>query len=180
MPEYRFPRWRQVAFGAVLIAVLVVTIGPPVSQGTLIVRVTGIIPPGVISHVYIRFSSMQVHISGFAKGSGLITLTQLLPRIDLVQAPSPSALDTLVSARISSGRYDFIILQPENATMITLSGQSTPLALSSANSEVGAVVAIPVPPNRSGDVLVVLNADYVQLIASTPALSLSLVQAVGA
>ncbi len=164
-------------FAAVLIAVLVVTIGPPISQGTLNVRVTGIIPQGIVSHVYVKFSSVQIHISGFAKGSGLITLTQLLPRIDLVQAQNPSALDTLISARISSGRYDAITLQPDNATIITSNGQSTPLTL---NSAVSAAVPIPVPPNRSGDVLVVLDADYVQLIASTPLISLSLVQAVGA
>jgi uncharacterized protein DUF4382 len=177
VPEYRFPRWRQAVFVAVMIAVLVVTIGPPVSQGTLNVRVTGIIPPGIISHVYVRFSSVQIHISGFASSSGLITLTQLLPRIDLVQVQNPSALDTLISARISSGRYDSIILQPANATVIASTGQSTPVSL---NSALSAAAMIQVPPNSSGDVLVILNADYVQLISSTPFISLSLVQAVGA
>ncbi len=162
---------------AVLIAILVVTIGPPVSQGTIRVRVAGIIPPGIVSHVYIRFSSVQLHVSGFAKGSGLITLTQLLPRIDLVQAQNQLTLDPLISATVSSGRYDTITLQADNATIVNSNGQSTPLTV---GSTVNAVVTIPVLPNHSGDILVVLNADYVQLISSTPFISLSLVQAVGA
>ncbi len=177
MPEYRFPKWRQLVFVAVLVAILVVAIGPPISQGTIRVRVAGIIPPGIISHVYIRFSSIQLHVSGFSKSSGLVTLTQLLPRIDLVQAQNQPTLDPLISATVSSGRYDAITLQADNATIVNTNGQFTPL---NVGSTLNAAVIIPVPPNHSGDVLVVLNVDYVQLISSTPFISLSLVQAVGA
>lgn len=160
-----------------LIAILVVTIAPPVSQGTIRVRVTGIIPPGIISHVYVKFGSVKLHTSGFTKGAGLVTLTQLLPRVDLVQAQHQPTLDPLISATISSGRYDTITLQADSATIVDSNGQSTLLTV---GSTVNAAVTIPVPPNHSGDVLVVLNADYVQLISSTPFISLSLVQAVGA
>src|SRR5881628_1383240 len=125
MAEYPFPKWRQLVFVAVLIAVLVVTLAPPVSQGIIRVRVAGVIPPGIVSHVYVRFSSVQLHVSGFPGGSGLVTLTQLLPRIDLVQAQDQLTLDPLISARISSGRYDAITLRAENATIVNSNGQST-------------------------------------------------------
>ncbi|OLD01169.1 MAG: hypothetical protein AUJ07_11895 [Crenarchaeota archaeon 13_1_40CM_3_53_5] len=177
MPEYPFPKWRQLVFVAVLIAVLVVTLAPPVSQGTIRVRVAGVIPPGIVSHVYIRFISVQLHVSGFPGSSGFVTLTQLLPRIDLVQPQNQLALDPLISAKISSGRYDEITLQADNATIVNSNGQSIPISI---GKSVSAVVTVPVPPNRSGDVLVILNADYVQLISATPFISLSLVQAVGA
>ena|SRR2546428_1187554 len=177
MPEYQLPRWRQLVFVAVLIAVLVVTIGPPVSTGTVRVRVAGIIPQGIISHLYVTFGQVQLHVSGFPAGSGIVTLIHLLPRVDLVQPTNPQTLDPLISAPVSSGRYDSITLLAANATIVNVNGQSTPLTI---GSTLNAAVTIPVPPNHSGDVLVVLNADYVQLIASTPSISLSLVQAVGA
>ncbi len=160
-------------FIALLIIILVIILAPPISQGTVNVRIYGSTPQGVVSHVYVKFGQVQLHTAGLPEESGWVMFTHLVPSIDLVPLPSQFVPITLLSSRIQSGRYDSVKLTILNSTVVITNGQGTPLSTPVA---LAANVTIPVPPNGNGDVLIVLGLDYALLTASSPSLSASILQ----
>ncbi len=175
MTEYRFPRWRQVPFVAVLMVVLVLSFAPSITRGTINIRIYALIPQGVVSHVYASFSSVQLHVSGFPQETGLVTISQsqLVPRLDLLPRPGQFVPSTILATTVTSGRYDAVKLLFSNSTVVLASGQRTGIP---SGPSLSANVTIPVPPNGNGDVLVVLSLDYSALISSTPSISATIAQ----
>jgi hypothetical protein len=171
--EYRFPGWRRIAFVALLIVILVIILAPPISQGTVNVRIYGSPPQGVVSHVFVKFSQVELHTAGVPIESGWVTLTQTVPRIDLVSLPGQFVPNTLLSSKIQSGRYDSIRLSIANSTVVITNTLGTPV---STRLVIAANATIPVPPNGNGDVLVVLGLDYTLLASSPPSLSARIIQ----
>ena len=160
-------------FGALLIVILVVTLAPSVTQGTVNVRVYGFIPGGTVSHIYVKFSEVSLHTAGYPADSGWVNFANVLPRVDLVPQPSQLVPDALISARIQSGRYDAIRLVAANSTVVI---DNTPGLRVVTGSTVSANVTLPVPPSGIGEVLVLILVDYSLILASEPQLSLSVLQ----
>jgi len=174
LTNYPYPAWRRIVFVAALIVVIVISFAPSVTQGTVNVRVYGFVQGAAISHIYVRFSEVSLHTAGYPPESGWVTLTQLLPSVDLVPHPSQPVPQPLVSVQIQSGRYDAVRLVAANSTVVidNAPGMAVP-----AGSTVNANMTLPVPPSGAGDLLVVLLVDYAQLLGSQPALSLTLLHA---
>lgn len=174
MATYPFPPWRRVIFVAVLITILVVTFASSVTQGTVNVRVSGFVPGAAITHIYVRFSEVRLHTAGYPAESGWVILTNLLPVVDLVPQRNQVVPDAIISARIQSGRYDAVELRAANSTFVIGNAPGTRV---SVGSTVSANVTLPVPPNRTGDVLVIVLVDYQAILSGSPVLSLKLLQA---
>ena len=173
MNTYPFPSWRRVTFVALLIIVLVVALAPSITQGTVSVRVYGLVDSGVVSHVFVKFSQVQLHTAGYPSNSGWLTLSQTLPRVDLVPKPGQLVPETITSLQVQSGRYDSIKLLIQNATIVVNNGPGIPI---SSGPSLAANVTLPVPPNRSGEVLFVVTLDYSLLVADPPSLVISILQ----
>ncbi len=174
MTDYPFAAWRRVIFVAALIVILVIAFAPSITQGTVNIRVYGFVPGGPVSHLYVKFSEVSLHTAGYPEDSGWVTLTNLLPRVDLVPQPNQLVPESIISARIQSGRYDAIKLVASNSTLVLASSPGVPI---STGSTVNANVTLPIPPNGIGDVLFLLVVDYSALLSSQPTLSLTLLQA---
>lgn len=170
--EYLFPGWRRIAFVALLIVILVVILAPPISQGTVNVRIYGSASQGVVSHVFVKFSEVELHTAGVPSESGWVHLTPV-PRIDLVSPPGQLVPNTLLSSKIQSGRYDSIRLSIANSTVVITNPLGTPV---STRLVIAANATIPVPPNGNGDVLVVIDLDYTLLASTPPSLSARVLQ----
>ena len=177
MTEYQFPGWRKIIFVAVLIVIIVISLAPAISQGTVNVRVYGPPSDGLVSHVFVKFSQVELHNAGFPTDSGWVTFTQVIPKVDLVSSPGQFVPQVLLTSRIQSGRYDTIKLTVANATIVVNSITSAPV---STGLVLNTDLTIPVPPNGSGDVLVVLTLDYRQLLDTPPALAVQILQATAA
>ncbi len=173
MPVYQFPGWRRVLFVAVLIVVIVIALAPSISQGTVTLRIYSLFVPSVVSHVFVGFTKVVLHEAGLPNGTGLLTISQGFPNIDLVSPPTQLVPQAIMSTQIHSGRYDAIALVFSNSTLV-IAGRSIPV---SAPSTINAYLTLPVPPNGIGDVLLVVSFDYSALFASQPSLSLILLQA---
>src|SRR5690349_5424278 len=115
---YPYPGWRRVIFAAVLIVVLVITLAPSITQGTIKVYIYGVTTPGVIDHLYVKFTSLQFHTNGVGFLAGWVNVTQITPTVDLVPIPSQFLPQIVASAQITSGRYDAIRLIMTNSTAI--------------------------------------------------------------
>lgn len=151
--------------------ILVVAFAPSITQGTVNVRVYGFAQEGPISHVYVKFSEVALHTTGYPADSGWVTYRNLLPFVDLVPQPGQVIPGSITSVRIQSGRYDSLKLVASNSTVIIANSQRVPL---SGGTTISANVTLPIPPNRVGDVLVVVTFDYAQLLSAQPSLSLRL------
>ena len=127
-----------------------------------------------MSHIYVRFSEIRLHAAGYPATSGWITLTNLLPRVDLVPESSPAVPEALISARVQSGRYDALSVVATNSTVVV---DNAPEVAVSQGSTVNSTVTIPVPPSGFGDVLLVVLVDYNRILSSDPTLSLTLLRA---
>lgn len=174
LTNYLYPPWRRIVFVAALIVVLVISFAPSVTQGTVNVRVYGFVQGAAISHIYVRFSEVSLHTAGYPAESGWITLTKLLPIVDLVPQPNQAASEQIVSVQIQSGRYDAVRLVATNSTVVI---DNAPGMAVSAGSTVNANMTLPVPPSGTGDLLLVVLVDYAELLGSQPVLSLTLLQA---
>ena len=173
MTDYRFPRWRQLPFVAVLIVILVLSYAPSITQGTLNVRIYAQIPQGVVSHLFVSFSYVQLHTAGFSQDTGFVSPSQTNPSLDLVPIPGQFIPKTILSTTVTSGRYDSIRLIFANSTLILSSGHKTPV---SGGPTLTAAVTIPIVPNGNGDVLVLLSLDYSLLVSTPPTISASISQ----
>ncbi len=177
MPNYPYPQWRRVVFAALLIAIVSISFIPSITEGTLIVRISGFIPGAVITHIYVKFSEVSFHTAGYPPDTGWTTLTNLLPRVDLVPQSSNDVPDAIISARIQSGRYDAFRLVAANSTVVI---DNAPTFQISTGPTIAGNATIPVRPNGFGDILIVLLVDYNSILATQPELSLRLLQATAA
>jgi Domain of unknown function (DUF4382) len=170
---YPYPGWRRVTFVAVLVVVLVIALAPSITQGTIKVHIYGVTTPGVIDHLYVKFTSLQFHTHGVGFGAGWVNVTETTPTVDLVPVPSQFLPQIVASAQITSGRYDAIRLVMTNSTaMVGANRVSLPNA-----PVLNANFTLPVPPNGFGDVLLLVNFDDSLIFANPAALSIQVVQA---
>ncbi len=169
---YPYPGWRRVLFGAVLVVVLVIALAPSITQGTVKVHIYGLTGPGVIDHLYVKFTSLQFHTYGFGFGEGWVSVNETTPIIDLIPIPTQFLSQIVASGQITSGRYDAIQLFMTNSTAIIgtnhVSLSNTPTL--SAN------FTLPIPPNGFGDVLLLVSFDDSLVFANPAALSIQVVQ----
>src|SRR5205809_4799584 len=121
---YSFPAWRRAPFIALLIIIFVIAYAPATTQGTATVRLSALISPSNISHLYISISSIQLHREGFLNWT---TISQSFPVIDLLSPTSQSTPQTITSASVPSGRYDSMKIMFSNSTVL-ISGQIRPVA----------------------------------------------------
>jgi Domain of unknown function (DUF4382) len=174
---YPYAGWRRVIFAAVLVVVLVITLAPSITQGTIKVYIYGVTAPGVIDHLYVKFMSLQFHTYGVGFVAGWVNVTEPTPTVDLVPVPGPGQYlaQVVASAQITSGRYDAIRLVMTNSTAIVgASHVSLPNApVLNANF----TPMLPIPPNGFGDVTLTVGFDDSLILANPPALSIQVVQA---
>src|SRR5438094_67066 len=116
---YSFPAWRRAPFIALLIIIFVIAYAPATTQGTATVRLSALISPSNISHLYISVSSIQLHREGFLNWT---TISQSFPVIDLLSPTSQSTPQTITSASVPSDRYDSMKIIYSNSTVL-ISGQ---------------------------------------------------------
>lgn len=169
---YPYPGWRRVIFVAVLVAVLVLTLTPSITQGTIKIHIYGLTKPGAIDHLFVGFKSVQFHTFGLASNAGWVGLNQSTSPIDLIEAPGQYLPRTLESTPITSGRYDAIRLLLTNSTAL-VGANSFSLA---NNPILNANITLPIAPNGFGDVLLVMSFDYSLILGSPPTLSIQIVQ----
>jgi Domain of unknown function (DUF4382) len=171
---YPYPGWRRVIFVAVLLVVLVLTLIPSITQGTIKIHIYGLGGTGALDHLFVSFKSLQLHTFGFAftANTGWISLNQSTAPIDLIQAPGQYLPKTVESAPITTGRYDAIRLIMTNST-----AQVGTKSFSLSNTPVlDANFTLPISPNGFGDVLLLLSFDYALILQSPGTLSIRIVQ----
>ena len=173
MTEYPFPRWRRVPFIAALTIILVISLAPSVTRGTVNIRVYAVMPQGAVSHLYVHIAQIQLHTAGLDPSVGIVYLTQTSPRVDLVPGQSQPVPSKILSQAVTSGRYDSIKIVFANSTVILDGGKGKSI---STGPTLSANVTIPVPPNGNGDVLVVLSLDYSLLFGTAPVVSADILQ----
>ena len=171
---YAYPGWRRVIFVAVLVVVLVIALAPSITQGTIKVHIYGLTAPGVIDHLYIKFTVLQFHVYGFAFGSsaGWVNVTETTPAIDLIPTPTQFLPQIVASAQITSGRYDAIRMLMTNSTAMI---GGTHVSLSNTPT-LNANFTLPIPPNGFGDVLLLVSFDDSLVLTNPAALSIQVVQ----
>ena len=169
---YPYPGWRRVIFVAVLVVVLVIALAPSITQGTIKVHIYGLTGPGVIDHLYVKFTSLQFHTYGFGFGAGWVNVTETTPTVDLVPTPTQFLPQIVASAQITSGRYDAIRLLMTNSTAM-IGGTHVPL---SNTPTLSANFTLPIPPNGFGDILLLVSFDDSLVLANPAALSIQVVQ----
>ncbi len=156
---------------AVLVIVIVVAFAPSVSHGTVTLRLYGSSARSVVNHVYVSFMKVELHEAGLPSANGWVTITRSLSHVDLVSS-NQTTPQTVTSANVHSGRYDGIMITFSNSTLV-IAGRPVPV---SAPPVVKANFTLPVPPNSTGDVFLVLDFDYSSLFANPPTLSLTVLQ----
>ena len=178
MTDYRFPSWRRLLFVAVLLIILVLTLAPSVSKGTINVRVYALIPRGAVTHLIASFTDVQLHTAGLPDSAGWVKAGQnaIGPNVDLIPQSNQLLPGTILSTSITSGRYDTIRMTFSNSTLVVDSGQKTPVAAASSPLSANAIVSV--PPNGNGDVLFILTLDYSLLISTSPSISASVAQVI--
>jgi hypothetical protein len=161
-----------VIFVAVLVVVLVITLAPSLTQGTIKVHIYGLTTQGVIDHLYVKFANLQFHTYGFGSGAGWVSVNETTPTIDLIPITSQFLPQIVASAQITSGRYDAIRLSMTNSTALV---GITRVSLSNTPT-LNANFTLPIPPNGFGDVLLLVSFDESLILASPAALSIQVVQ----
>lgn len=161
---YSYPSWRRVPFIALLLVAIVLNYAPATTQGTATVRLVTLSAPSVITHIYLRLSSVQFHQLGYLNSSGWTTISQAFPIVDLLSPANQAMPPIITSAQIHSTSYDSIRLSFTNSTA-TISGKQTSLA---APSPLLANMTLPVPPNGFGDLQIIVAFDYSQLFPTQP------------
>ena len=169
---YPFPGWRRVIFVSVLVVVLVIALVPSITQGTIKVHIYGLTAPGVIDHLYIKFTNLQFHTYGFGFGEGWVNFTETTSTIDLVPIPTQFLPQIVTSAQITSGRYDAIRLFMTNSTALI---GTTHVSLPNTPT-LSANFTLPIRPNGFGDILLLVSFDDSLVLADPAALSIQVVQ----
>ena len=171
---YPYPASRRVIFVAALVVVLVFALAPSITQGTIKIHIYGLTAPGVIDHLYVKFTNLQFHTYGFVfgTGAGWVNVTETTPTIDLIPTPTQFLPQIVASAQISSGRYDAIRLLMTNSTAVI---GSIHVSLSNTPT-LNANFTLPIPPNGFGDVLLLVSFNDSLVLASPAALSIQVVQ----
>jgi hypothetical protein len=169
---YLYPGWRRVLFVAVLVVVLVIALAPSITQGTVKVHVYGLTAPGIIDHLYVKFTSLQFHTYGFGFGMGWVSVNESMPTIDLIPVPTRFLPQIVASAQITSGRYDAIRLFMTNSTALI---GTTHVSLSNTPT-LSANFTLPIPPNGFGDILLLVSFDDSRVFASPATLSIQVVE----
>jgi len=174
--DYRFPYWRRLFFVAALLIILVLTLAPSVTKGNINVRVYALIPRGAVTHFLASFSDIQLHTAGLSESSGWLKVGQssVRPNVDLIPQSDQLVPGTILSASITSGRYDSIRMTFSNSTLVLDSGQKA--SVPAATSPLSANTIVSVPPNGNGDVLFILSLDYSLLISTSPSISANIAQ----
>jgi hypothetical protein len=169
--NYPYAAWRRILFVAVLVVIIVIAFAPATTQGSMVLRFSSLTSSSVVSHIYIGFTQIALHQSGYLNSSGWVLISQTFPHIDLLS--SQTIPPTVTSAPIHSGRYDQIRLSFSNSTII-ISGRSVPIA---APPMLSSNMTLPVPPSGIGDILLVVAFDYSALLSNQPSLSFVLIRA---
>jgi len=174
--DYRFPYWRRLFFVAALLIILVLTLAPSVTKGNINVRVYALIPRGAVTHFLASFSDIQLHTAGLPESSGWLKVGQgsVRPNVDLIPQSDQLVPGTILSASITSGRYDSIRMTFSNSTLVLDSGQKA--SVPAATPPLSANTIVSVPPNGNGDVLFILSLDYSLLISTSPSISANIAQ----
>ena len=159
-------------FVAVLVIVLVIALAPSITQGTIKVNIYGLTKPGVIDHLYVKFTSLQFHTYGFGFGAGWVSVNETTPTIDLIPIPTQFLPQIVAFAQITSGRYDAIKLVMTNSTALI----GTTRVVLSNTPTLNANFTLPIPPNGFGDVLLLVSFDDSLILANPAALSIQVVQ----
>jgi uncharacterized protein DUF4382 len=159
----------------VLIIILVLTLTPSITKGTLNVRVYAQIPQGAVKHLYATFTNVQLHAAGLPQTSGWININQntIGPNIDLVTAPNQLIPGRVLSSSVTSGKYDSIRISFSNSTIILTGGHKSTIP---TGPQLSADSTISIPPNGNGDILFILSLDYSQLISTSPSISATISQ----
>ncbi len=176
MSDYRFPYWRRLFFVAALLIILVLTLAPSVTKGNINVRVFALIPRGAVTHFLASFSDIQLHTAGLPESGGWLKVGQgsVRPSVDLIPQSDQLVPGTILSASITSGRYDSIRMTFSNSTLVLDSGQKA--SVPAATPPLSANTIVSVPPNGNGDVLFILSLDYSLLISTSPSISANIAQ----
>jgi len=169
---YPYPGWRRVIFVAVLVVVLVIALAPSITQGTIKVHLYGLTNRGVVDHLYVKFSNLQLHTYGFGSNVGWVNVTETTPIIDLIPVTAQFLPQIVASAQITSGKYDAIKLFMTNSTALI---GSTHVSLSNTPT-LSANFALPITPNGFGDILLLVSFDESLVLANPAALSVQVVQ----
>ncbi len=159
-------------FVAALVVVLVIALAPSITQSTIKVHIYGLTTPGVIDHLYVKFTSLQFHTFGFRSDTGWVTVNETTPTIDLIPVPTQFLPQIVASAQITSGRYDAVRLFMTNSTALI---GSTRIPLSNTPT-LSANFTLPIPPNGFGDILLLVSFDDSLALANPAALSIQVVQ----
>ena len=158
-------------FVALLLVVIVLNYAPATTQGTATVRLSTLSAPSPITHLYIALSTVQFHQRGYLNSSGWTSISQAFPVVDILAPTAQSTPLMLTSAPVHSGSYDSIRLSFTNSTVV-ISGTTFPLT---APPSLSANMTMPVPPNGTGDVLIIVAFDYTPLLVTRPPGPLSFV-----
>lgn len=168
---YPFPGWRRVIFVAVLVVVIVVAFAPSVTEGTVRLHIFGVTPAGAISHLFVKFSSLQFHSYGFASGSGWVNTTET-ETVDLIDLSVQFLPRQAASVPIVSGRYDAIRMFMTNSTAVI--GASRISLLNTPT--LSANFTLPISPNGFGDILVQVTFDDSLILATPGTLSIQVIR----
>jgi len=174
--DYRLPYWRRLLFVAALLIILVLTLAPSVTKGNINLRVYALIPRGAVTHFFASFSDVQLHTAGLPESSGWLKVAQnsVGPNVDLIPQSDQLIPREILSASITSGRYDSIRMTFSNSTLVLDSGQKA--SVPPVTSPLSANTIVSVPPNGNGDVLFILSLDYSLLISTSPSVSAEIAQ----
>ena len=168
--NYPYAAWRRILFVAALVVVIVIAFAPATTQGTVLLRFSSLTSFSAVNHIYVGFTQIALHQTGYLNSSGWVIISQNFPHIDLLsnQAIPP----TVTSAPIHSGRYDQIRVVFSNSTMV-IAGRSIPVP---APPLLSSNMTLPIPPSGIGDILLVVAFDYSALFTSQPSLSFVLLR----
>src|SRR6267143_813981 len=84
--NYPYAAWRRILFVAVLVVIIVIAFAPATTQGTMLLRFSSVTSSSVVSHIYIGFTQIALHQTGYLNSSGWVIISQRFPTIDLLSS----------------------------------------------------------------------------------------------
>ncbi len=120
MTDYHYSFWRRGVFAGLLIIVLALALIPPLTKGTMNLRVFTISTPAPILHFYITINQMELHTAGLPSSIGWVTITWTdnPPKLDLAGQNGQSSPGASIISPIQSGRYDQIRISIQQSSLI--------------------------------------------------------------
>jgi len=146
-------------------------------MGNIHLRVYALIPRGAVTHFFASFSHIQLHVAGLPESSEFwlkVGQKSIGTSVDLIPQSDQLVPEEILSASITSGRYDSIRMTFSNSTLVLDSGQKA--SVPAATPPLSANTIVSVPPNGNGDVLFILSLDYSLLISTSPSISANIAQ----